>query len=78
MGTRRYCAACRSEIDLIYENAEFGIVHAIGIGLLDQPELIQPVFHQFIDEREDVTGPGATALAMIDQHTRNQMLPQTK
>jgi len=29
-------------------------------------------------ESEDVTGPGATALAMIDQHTRNQMLPQTK
>lgn len=46
VGVREYCAQCRSEICLRFENPEFGVLRAIGIGLLDQPALIRPTFHQ--------------------------------
>ena len=50
-GTRYYCNQCRSEIALHYENAEFGVIHALGCGLLDRPDLVAPVFHQFYADR---------------------------
>jgi hypothetical protein len=47
-GTRQYCEKCRNEISLNYDNPEFGKLRAIGIGLLDQPELVRPTYHQFV------------------------------
>lgn len=47
-GTREYCERCRIEVSLNYDNSEFGKLRAIGIGLLDQPELIRPTYHQFM------------------------------
>lgn len=47
VGVRDYCAYCRSEVCLRFENPEFGVLRAIGVGLLDEPALIRPTFHQF-------------------------------
>jgi hypothetical protein len=47
-GDRQYCERCRGELTLRYENQEFGDLHAVGIGLLDQPELVRPTYHQFV------------------------------
>lgn len=50
-GTRRYCPQCRSEITLQYESPAFGVLHAVGIGLLDRPEAIRPTYHQFVADQ---------------------------
>ena len=52
-GERYYCDKCRAEITLRYENPEFGVIQALGLGLLDRPALVQPVFHQFYTDRLD-------------------------